>query len=32
MAIAEKVVGRELNSEDHAALVDRFIDRLGEQA
>ena len=32
MAIAEKVVGRELNSEDHAALVDGFIDRLGEQA
>ena len=32
MAIAEKVVGRELNSKDHAALVDGFIDRLGEQA
>lgn len=32
MAIAEKVVGRELNSEDHTALVDGFIDRLGEQA
>lgn len=32
MAIAEKVVGRELNSADHADLVDGFIDRLGEQA
>lgn len=32
MAIAEKVVGRELNGNDHAALVDDFIDQLGEQA
>lgn len=30
MAIAEKVVGRELNDADHADLVDGFIDRLGE--
>lgn len=32
MAIAEKVVGRELNGEDHADLVNGFIDRLGERA
>ncbi len=32
MAIAEKVVGRELSNADHSALVDGFIDRLGEQA
>lgn len=32
IAIAEKVVGRELNSQDHAQLVDAFIDELGEQA
>ena len=32
MAIAEKVVGRELNGADHAALVDGFIDRLGDDA
>ncbi|MBE6933972.1 MAG: F0F1 ATP synthase subunit B [Ruminococcaceae bacterium] len=32
MSIAEKVVGRELNRADHTALVDSFIDRLGEQA
>ncbi len=31
VAIAEKVVGRELDAGDHAALVDRFIDELGEQ-
>lgn len=30
MAIAEKVVGRELSDADHADLVDSFIDRLGE--
>ena len=30
IAIAEKVVGRELNSADHTALVDGFIDQLGE--
>lgn len=30
MAIAEKVVGRELSGADHAGLVDGFIDRLGE--
>lgn len=32
IAIAEKVVGRELNSADHSALVDGFIDRLGDDA
>jgi F0F1-type ATP synthase membrane subunit b/b' len=32
MAIAEKVVGRELSDADHSDLVDSFIDRLGEQA
>lgn len=32
MAIAEKVVGREVNSADHSALVDSFIDRLGDGA
>lgn len=32
MAIAEKVVGRELSSADHSDLVDGFIERLGEQA
>ena len=32
IAIAEKVVGREVNAQDHSALVDGFIDRLGEQA
>ena len=32
MAIAEKVVGRELNGEDHADLVNSFIDQLGERA
>ena len=31
MSIAEKVVGRELNAKDHEALVDSFIDRLGDQ-
>jgi F-type H+-transporting ATPase subunit b len=31
MSIAEKVVGRELNAQDHADLVDSFIDRLGDQ-
>lgn len=31
MAIAEKVVGRELNARDHAQLVDSFIDELGGQ-
>ena len=30
IAIAEKVVGRELNGADHTALVDGFIDQLGE--
>ena len=30
VAIAEKVVCRELNEKDHAALVDSFIDELGE--
>lgn len=32
MAIAQKVVGRELTETDHAALVDGFINQLGEQA
>lgn len=31
MAIAEKVVGREINSADHTDLVDGFIEQLGEQ-
>ena len=30
MAIAEKVVGREISSADHSDLVDSFIDRLGD--
>ena len=30
VAIAEKVVGRELNAADHAQLVDEFINELGE--
>ena len=32
LTIAGKVVGRELNGEDQAKLVDRFIEELGEQA
>ena len=32
LAIAGKVVGRELNAQDQAQLVDSFIDELGEQA
>ena len=32
VAIAEKVVGRELNAADHEKLVDNFIRELGEQA
>ena len=32
MAIAGKVVGRELTASDQASLVDHFIDELGEQA
>lgn len=32
IAIAEKVVGREVNEADHADLVDDFINQLGEQA
>ena len=32
LSIAGKVVGRELNGEDQAKLVDRFIEELGEQA
>ena len=32
LAIAGKVVGHALSGEDQAALVDRFIDELGEQA
>ncbi len=31
VAIAEKVVGRTLNDTDQAALVDAFIDELGDQ-
>jgi F0F1-type ATP synthase membrane subunit b/b' len=30
MAIAEKVVGRELNAADQAKLVDEFIEELGD--
>lgn len=32
MAIAGKVVGRELNAADQAGLVDQFINELGEEA
>ena len=32
MAIAGKVVGRELNAADQASLLDHFIEELGEQA
>lgn len=32
VAIAEKIVGRELNDKDQAAMVDHFIDELGDQA
>ena len=32
IAIAEKVVGRELSDADQSRLVDSFIDGLGEQA
>ncbi len=32
LAIAEKIVGRELNSADQEKLVDEFISGLGEQA
>ncbi|MBR5570419.1 MAG: F0F1 ATP synthase subunit B [Oscillospiraceae bacterium] len=32
LAIAGKVVGRELNEQDQSDLVDSFIDQLGEQA
>ena len=31
MAIAGKVVGRQLNDEDQSALIDHFINELGEQ-
>lgn len=31
IAIAEKVVGRELNQQDQSQLVDAFIDELGDQ-
>ena len=31
MAIAGKVVGRELSDADHSTLIDRFIDELGDQ-
>ena len=30
VAIAGKVVGRELSDEDHSRLVDAFIDELGD--
>ncbi len=32
VAIAQKVVGRELSEQDQSALVDQFINELGEQA
>lgn len=32
MAIAGKVVGRALNGDDHARLIDSFIEELGEDA
>ena len=31
MAIAGKVVGRELNAADQAGYIDRFIEELGDQ-
>ena len=31
IAIAEKVVGRQINEADQDKLVDEFIDQLGEQ-
>lgn len=31
MAIAEKVVGRELNADDQSQLIDAFINELGDQ-
>ena len=31
MAIAGKVVGRELTASDHAQMVDSFIDKLGDE-
>ena len=31
LVIAEKVVGRELNPEDQARMVDNFINELGDQ-
>ena len=31
VAIAQKVVGRELKESDHASLVDSFIDELGDE-
>ena len=31
MAIAGKVVERELNTNDQAVMIDRFIDELGER-
>ena len=32
MSIAGKVVAREINAKDQAALVDHFIDELGDKA
>ena len=32
LAVAGKVVGRELNEQDQTALVDQFIEELGEEA
>ena len=32
MAVAEKVIGREINAEDQNALVEHFIDELGDDA
>lgn len=30
VAVAEKVVGREINPEDHARLIDEFIESVGD--
>ena len=29
-ALAEKMLGREINTEDHRALIDSFIEKMGE--
>ena len=28
--LAEKLIGREINSDDHRELIDDFIDKIGE--